>query len=738
MNHQTAENSFLDAIEGTMSDAHMRDFETHLSQCSQCSKAFREYRALTELENVLAQESATTGPSFVVSLREKIENRGLDHKALGWFTVRRSALIPFATLATICVALVVAKDIQRKGDVLEPVVVTTPVEQKVIQSENSPKQATESAVVVPEVHEETIQQSNPPELAAAETKKISPEARKDKRKVIETVAGNMREDNQTSEVAINDLAPVPSRNQKSVPPYDSLVARSPRTYREYFDIKVGSIGRGDIAPVINNERYGLMNENARIAVSSNPLSTFSLDIDTGSYTNVRRFLKSGNLPPPDAVRTEEFINYFSFEYPQQREKPFSVNYEVGISPFDSQRYLLKLGVRAKDAALSNDAGWNLVFLIDVSGSMTEQIKLPLIKRSLSLLVNNMRSVDRIAIVTYSDSAQTALPSTSGSERQTILNAIERLAPGGGTNGSAGIDLAYSIAEQNRNNGGVNRIVLATDGDFNVGNYSFDGLMNLIEQKRESGITLTTLGVGDGNYNEHNLEQLADRGNGNYFYLDSLDEARRVLLARLTANMEVIAKDVKVQVEFNPQQVAEWRLLGYENRALAKEDFKNDRVDAGEVGAGHTVTAIYELLLKNSPNIEPLKPELRYQDSPVVEVPAQPANTSLSGELGFVKIRFKSPNDQESHQLEFPVHASDVVSERNRTSNDFRFASAVAAFAELLRHGQYATGYSYADVLAIARDSRGADIDGKRAEFIQLVETARGTNRPQDPLDDYRY
>ncbi len=490
------------------------------------------------------------------------------------------------------------------------------------------------------------------------------------------------------------------------------------------------LSRRIIAPIppanpYAGEVYGVYQENPRLAVADQPLSTFSIDVDTGSFTNLRRYLSMGQLPPKDSVRIEELVNYFDYQYPSQGDKPFTVSYEIAPSPLETERFLMKVGVQAKQVELNSELGWNLVFLVDVSGSMNSPNKLPLLKRSLSVLVDKMRPVDRVAIVTYANSANVLLGSTTGANKEQIRQVIQSLRPGGGTNGSGGIDLAYSIAEQNKIAGSVNRVILATDGDFNVGTYSFDGLMNLIENKRKNGVSLTSLGFGVGNLQEKNLEQLADRGNGNYFYLDTFKEARRVLGEGLTGNMLTIAKDVKLQVEFNPKNVLEYRLVGYDNRKLANQDFNNDKVDAGEIGSGHTVTAIYEIVLADSEYAKSLTQQLRYQSSSKV---AEKAEVSFPKELAFVKIRYKEPEGSSSKLLTYPIYRSQVKADVSETSDDFRFAAAVSYFGHLLRESKFTGNYDYKAVLELAKAARGADENGKRRELIELIANASAVNR----------
>lgn len=477
-------------------------------------------------------------------------------------------------------------------------------------------------------------------------------------------------------------------------------------------------------PAANNERYIGYTENARTAVLDEALSTFSIDVDTGSYTNARRFLQQGQFPPQESIRIEEFVNYFKYNYPVQTEKPFTLTYEIAPSPLEQDRYLLNLGIKARDASVS-DKPWNLVFLIDVSGSMSASNKLELVKKSLRILVGKMRASDRIAIVTYAGSAGVALPSTGFNQKERILQVVNSLRAGGSTYGSSGIEMAYRVANNNRINGGVNRVILATDGDFNVGVTSHQDLIRMIEEKRRSGITLTTVGVGSGNYKEATMEQLANKGNGNYFYIDNYKEARKVFETDLFANMEVVAKDVKLQIEFNPNQVAEYRLIGYDNRKLRKEDFNNDRIDAGEIGAGHTVTALYEIVLKDSPLADKINSEYRYQKR---EQKKLVVTDDHAAELAFLKIRYKQPEGTKSKLIEYPIESSQIKSDSQETTEDFRFAAAVSYFGHLLRGSQYSGSYTYADIVQLAEQSKGRDAEGYRRELIELVKNAETAYR----------
>ena len=474
-------------------------------------------------------------------------------------------------------------------------------------------------------------------------------------------------------------------------------------------------------PPYSPERYAQYEENQITQAAVRPLSTFSLDVDTGSYTNVRRIINSGQMPPPSAVRIEEFINYFDYAYPElSKQGPFALSYEIAPSPLDSQRYLLKLGLTARADRTSDDMAYNLVFLIDVSGSMADYNKLPLLKESLKTFVYKMRPMDKIAIVTYAEDTGVKLNPTSGNNKQEIIAAIDSLSAGGSTYGSGGIQKAYEVAQANRQNGSVNRVILATDGDFNVGITSFSDLVNLIEEKRKSGITLTTLGFGTGNYNEQNLEQLANKGNGNYFYIDSLEEARTVLGSKLVSNMEVVAKDAKVQIEFNPEHIKTYRLVGYDNRRLEDKDFNNDAIDAGEVGNGHKVTVLYEIELVNPPVVkdEGVDP-LRYGKEKLAEA-IVPDIRQLSPEFAFLKIRYKEPEGEVSKLLQFPLLVTNIKHDSSQTSLDFRFASAVSYFAHILRQSQYARVHNLEDIKTLASKSIAQDSDGKRGEFLLLI------------------
>jgi Ca-activated chloride channel family protein len=464
----------------------------------------------------------------------------------------------------------------------------------------------------------------------------------------------------------------------------------------------------------DRERYQALSANPVKLVAEVPVSTFSIDVDTGAYANVRRFLNQGRLPPADAVRVEELINYFPFDYAQPSGTvPFAVHTELAAAPWNPRNVLLRIGIKGQDLAKQSLPPANLVFLVDVSGSMSTPDKLPLLKSALKLLVRELRAQDRITLVTYAGRTAVVLPPTSGGEMVKVLAAIDGLNAGGSTAGASGIELAYSMAQQSFIDRGINRILLATDGDFNVGITDFRTLKSLVEERRKSGVSLSTLGFGTGNYNEQLMEQLADAGDGAYSYIDSLMEGHKVLVNEMTSTLATIARDVKIQVEFNPATVQEYRLIGYENRLLNREDFNNDKVDAGDIGAGHTVTALYELTLVGSPG---LVDPLRY--GPNASRPAR-----ASGELAHVKLRYKELGAQASKLIDVPIAQSDLKA-LAQASQELRFASAVAGFGQILRGGQYTGNWSFADARTLAAANVGQDRFGYRGEFLRLVDLAQ--------------
>ncbi|WP_371355052.1 von Willebrand factor type A domain-containing protein [Pseudomonas chlororaphis] len=465
------------------------------------------------------------------------------------------------------------------------------------------------------------------------------------------------------------------------------------------------------------EQYRNLPDNPIQSVAQAPVSTFSVDVDTGAYANVRRLLNQGSLPPQGAVRLEELVNYFPYDYALPGDgSPFGVTTEIAPSPWNPHTRLLRIGIKASDRTVAELAPANLVFLVDVSGSMDRREGLPLVQSTLKLLVDQLREQDRVSLVVYAGESRVVLEPTSGRDKAKIRNAIEQLTAGGSTAGASGIQLAYQMARQGFIKNGINRILLATDGDFNVGISDFDRLKQMAVEQRKSGVSLTTLGFGVDNYNEHLMEQLADAGDGNYAYIDNLREARKVLVDQLGSTLAVVAKDVKLQVEFNPAQVSEYRLLGYENRALKREDFNNDKVDAGEIGAGHTVTALYEIVPKGEQGwLEPL----RYG-----QVQASSESNIKDDELAMLRVRYQAPQGGSSRLIERPILASQQHGKLAQASDDLRFSAAVAAFAQQLKDGRYTGDFGLKDTVALARGAKGEDRFGLRGEFVQLVELAQ--------------
>jgi Ca-activated chloride channel family protein len=481
----------------------------------------------------------------------------------------------------------------------------------------------------------------------------------------------------------------------------------------------------------NREAYGRLVDNPFKISLDEPLSTFSVDVDTASYANIRRFINDGMLPPPVAVRIEEMINYFDYQYePASGEHPFSVNVDVNAAPWKPDHRLVRIGLRGEDVDIDMRPATSLVFLLDVSGSMNQANKLPLVKESMKLLVDRLNADDRVAIVVYAGASGVVLPSTYCDEEEKILAALDQLHAGGSTAGAAGIQLAYQVAEENFIKGGVNRVILCTDGDFNVGVSSEGELIRLIEEKRESGVFLSILGFGTGNWQDQKMEMLSNHGNGNFAYIDSIDEAKRSLVDRLSGTLVTIAKDVKVQVEFNPAKVGAYRLIGYANRLLAAQDFNDDTKDAGEIGAGHTVTALYEIippeLVGEQFGEQSEVDDLKYQK------PREDSELTGSDELLTVKLRYKQPDGDESTLIEKPV--VDDGAGLNDASGDFQFAAAVAGFGMLLRDSAYTGDATFETMLDLAAAGLEHDPDGRRAEFIELVERAKMLASPP-PADD---
>ncbi len=486
--------------------------------------------------------------------------------------------------------------------------------------------------------------------------------------------------------------------------------------------------RRDAEQPFNTARYGNIEENSFLAAANNPLSTFSIDVDTASYSNVRRFIESGSLPPRDAVRIEEMINYFTYDYPQPNDNvPFSVNLDAASCPWAPTHRLVRVGLKGREMPNEKRPASNLVFLLDVSGSMGPSNRLPLIKQAMRLLVDKLGENDRVAIVVYAGASGLVLPSITGDHKEQILGALENLQAGGSTNGAQGIELAYQTATEHFIKGGVNRVILATDGDFNVGTTSESDLIRLVQEKAGSGIFFSVLGVGDDNLNDSMMQKLADKGNGNYSYLDSVEEARKVLVRQINGTLVTIAKDVKFQVVFNPARVASFRLIGYDKRLLRKEDFNNDKIDAGEIGAGHTVTALYEVVpvgTESNPtaNVPPVD-RLKYQ-------PTTPEVASLrkpsSPEMLTVKLRYKEPAGDTSKLIERSFVDSGAAFAS--AAPDLKFAAAVAEFGMLLRDSEYKGDGSFSAIAQWAQQGMSDDSEGYRAGFIQLIRKAQALKK----------
>ena len=470
----------------------------------------------------------------------------------------------------------------------------------------------------------------------------------------------------------------------------------------------------EASPQANTEQYAERQDNPVQRVSEQPVSTFSIDVDTGSYSNVRRMIRSGVRPPADAVRAEEFLNYFDYGHPgpDSTDTPFRATAEIAPAPWDARRHLLMIGIKGYDVPKAQLPPANLVFLLDTSGSMHSPDKLPLLQKAFAELTGQLRAQDRVSIVVYAGSAGLVLPPTPGDRKDEILAALGRLQAGGSTNGGDGIRLAYAMARRSFIDGGVNRVILATDGDFNVGTIDGGSLETMVADQRKAGIALTTLGFGQGNYNDHLAERLADAGDGNHAYIDTPLEARKVLVEEMSSTLLTIAQDVKIQLEFNPALVSEYRLIGYENRMLAREDFANDRVDAGDIGAGHEVTALYEITLAGSGAGQ--LPALRYAQSTAMPEGAR------SGEFAHLRLRYKRPGETQSRLIETPVTRAAM---RAQPGESMRFAATVAAFADALRGGTHLGSWDWAAIAASARDTQGRDPWKLRAEFAGLVDAS---------------
>jgi Ca-activated chloride channel family protein len=522
-------------------------------------------------------------------------------------------------------------------------------------------------------------------------------------KPVEPVEEDLNAEYEISEMAVTNMKL--KKEARMAPPAYSMDAMS-----------VGMVANGEGNIQHNTEEYSTITENEFKKVTETPISTFSIDVDAASYSNMRRFINQSQMPYKDAIRIEEMINYFNYDYEYPKDEvPFAVDTEISDCPWNKQNKLVHIGLQGKQMEQGSDVKSNFVFLLDVSGSMNSANKLGLLKKSFSLLLNALKPTDKVAIAVYAGAAGLILPSTEVSDKKRIFDALNNLEAGGSTAGGAGIKLAYKIAEENLIKDGNNRIILATDGDFNVGVSSTSELVKMMEEKRNKGIFLTILGFGMGNYKDGRMEEIADKGNGNYFYIDNILEAKKVLVTELAGTMFVIAKDVKLQIEFNPARVDSYRLIGYENRLLNKEDFNDDKKDAGELGAGHTVTALYEIVPANA-KTEKKVDDLKYQQ---LETTPYAYKTN---ELMFLKLRYKEPKEDKSKLIEHPL--ADEGVDFDKTSNNFRFSAAVAEFGMLLRESKFAGDSTFDSVLKMAIGSMGKDDFGYRAEFITLVEKAK--------------
>ncbi|MEY2496033.1 MAG: Ca-activated chloride channel [Verrucomicrobiota bacterium] len=577
----------------------------------------------------------------------------------------------------------------------------------VAQQPVAPSTTPPSITTAPELREE------PPKIAPSKTYAFKDSKQ---RPAMDRAAGK------TGGLALNPAEPPPMPMMRSIArpaPGELSEAEPPSRYRQDF----------------NTATYDRVEENPFLPAATNPLSTFSIDVDTASYSNARRFINSGSLPPKDAVRVEEMINYFSYDYREpEGDLPFSIDLDSTACPWESSHRLLRIGLKGRDVPNEKRPASNLVFLLDVSGSMMPAERLPLVKQAMRLLVEKLSEKDRVAIVIYAGGSGLALTSTPGNEKEKILRALEDLKAGGSTNGAEGIELAYKVAADNFIKGGVNRVILATDGDFNIGVTNQGDLIRLIEEKAKGGVFLSVLGVGTDNLKDSTMQKLADKGNGNYAYLDSVDEARKVLVQQINGTLMTIAKDVKIQVEFNPARVASYRLIGYEKRMLRKEDFNNDKVDAGEIGAGHTVTALYEVVpvgpgaTDPAASVPPVDP-LKYQAAnPPGTAATTPIDSKASPEMVTVKLRHKKPDGDTSQLIERSF--TDNGGKFENAAPDLKFAAAVAEFGMILRDSQYKGKGTFGSVIEWAQEGKGRDTAGYRAGFIELARKAQ-TLKPRE-------
>ncbi len=682
------------------------DAQTFVAETQQFARLLRaEYEA----DRQLPKSDVSEKRPYLMRMEE--ERR--ESSRFQWGSLA-AALAIFAVLG----ALVIST-IQRETGRLEKRIADNPKPSKAV---NLPPRSKEPETTVeaepgPSVEMEVAQQPVEPQATPA------PSAPTELREQKQSASRDVAAAGKTRGLALNPSAPPPPMPMKRAYNYvagggETTEAEAPSRYRQDF----------------NTATYDRVEENPFLPAANNPLSTFSIDVDTASYSNARRFINSGSLPPKDAVRVEEMINYFSYDYREpEGDKPFSIDLDSTACPWDPSHRLLRIGLKGREVANENRPASNLVFLLDVSGSMMPAERLPLVKQAMRLLVDKLTEKDRVAIVIYAGGSGLALNSTSGNEKEKILRALEELQAGGSTNGAEGIELAYKVAADNFIRGGVNRVILATDGDFNIGVTNQGDLIRLIEAKAKSGVFLSVLGVGTDNLKDSTMQKLADKGNGNYAYLDSIDEARKVLVQQINGTLMTIAKDVKIQVEFNPARVASYRLIGYEKRMLRKEDFNNDKIDAGEIGAGHTVTALYEVVpagtgatdpATSAPPVDPLK----YQ-SPSSSAAAK-NDSNASPEMVTVKLRHKKPDGETSELTERSF--TDNGSKFENAAPDLKFAAAVAEFGMLLRDSQYKGKGSFGAVIEWAQEGRGRDTAGYRAGFIELARKAQSL-KPRNPL-----
>jgi Ca-activated chloride channel homolog len=661
----------------------------------------RMLRAEYEADRVMpSADTAARRPYPTASLRMEEQRRSSSRYQWGSLA---AALAIFAVLGALAISTIQRETARMEKQLAERPRVSLP---------DRSSGATVEAEPGPSVDMDVAQQPVEPQATVAPAP--VPEFAEEKQSASRSTAAG-----KTGGLALNPSAPPPMPRVSAKPAGELAETEMPSRYRQDF----------------NTATYDRVEENPFLPAATNPLSTFSVDVDTASYSNVRRFINNGSLPPKDAVRVEEMINYFSYDYREpEGDKPFSIDLDATECPWNTSHRLLRIGLKGREVANEKRPSSNLVFLLDVSGSMLPAERLPLVKQAMRLLVEKLSEKDRVAIVVYAGGSGLALGSTTGNEKEKILRALEELKAGGSTNGADGIELAYKVAADNFIKGGVNRVILATDGDFNIGVTNQGDLIRLIEDKAKGGVFLSVLGVGTDNLKDSTMQKLADKGNGNYAYLDSVDEARKVLVQQINGTLMTIAKDVKIQVEFNPARVASYRLIGYEKRMLRKEDFNNEKIDAGEIGAGHTVTALYEVepartgATDPAASVPPVDP-LKYQ----TPNPASLASTYLdpknqSPEMVTVKLRHKKPDGETSELTERSF--TDNGSKFANAAPDLKFAAAVAEFGMLLRDSQYKGKATMGAVIEWAQEGKGADPAGYRAGFIELARKAQ-TLKPRE-------